>query len=117
MVLKATLVFIFGPNLRTRILASIYQQYIATTQYSPELKNLDWGGSIIAKLNHTPPHHHWITFLNEIECIHLCEGLSIYDILHFVLKTDCLFAAFCMFLLIVNVDNLILKYIFHIILY
>ena len=32
---------------------------IATTQFSPELDNIDWGGSIIAKINHhtTTPHH------------------------------------------------------------
>ena len=31
---------------------------IATTQYSPELNKLDWGGSIIAKINHhTTPSH------------------------------------------------------------
>ena len=30
---------------------------IATTQYSPELNNLDWGGSIITKIDHhTTPH-------------------------------------------------------------
>ena len=30
---------------------------IATTQFSPELNNLDWGGSIIAKINHNTQHH------------------------------------------------------------
>ena len=34
------------------------ESIIATTQYSPELNNLDWGGSIITKLNH---HHHHTT--------------------------------------------------------
>ena len=36
-----------------RLLNPINYLYIATTQFSPELNSLDWGGSIIGKIDHT----------------------------------------------------------------
>ena len=51
-------------------------KHIATTQFSPELNSLDWGGSIIAKINHAtppPPHHHVITFVINTDMFRAME--------------------------------------------
>ena len=47
-----------------RAFAIFQHSSIATTQFSPELNSLDWGGSIIGKINHTP-HHSLITFFDQ----------------------------------------------------
>ena len=53
--------------------------FIATTQFSPELSNLDWGGSIITKIYHTapPPSDYFATTQFSPEWINLDWGGSV----------------------------------------
>ena len=57
--------------------SSTYVRSIATTQSSTELNNVNWGGSIIGKLNHTTPPSDYLLIKSSAELKNVNWGGSI----------------------------------------